>query len=219
MIQKRMTLGDVRSLDDFAKHLYTDDEIRQYDPIDNINSHPLSKRSVNERSKYAYSIIMKNTDASSKYILPGQLSIFGYQEPKFKEELAYYDATPFVLMFGIFRTNNGDIREIGLNLHYYPPFCRIQILETVYNKFKPYFNKFFNDKPNKPNSIMSYNALKHIIRKDKNIAFGVKEYIPVLRGKTFVIPTRFLATAALTEGHFSKATLHQIYHFWRKYRF
>jgi len=55
------------------------------------------------------------------------------------------------------------------------------------------------------------------MRRNLKIAFGIKMYIPVLRQASWLIPTRLLSTAMYTEGHFSKATLQQIYHFWRQF--
>ena len=149
--------------------------------------------------------------------MPGQVVLFHYAEPKFKEELEYYDRTPFTLFLGITRTKDGNIREIGLNLHYYPPFTRARILNQTYNVFKPYFDKNFNEVTGKPNMFISYKKLKHLMRRNIKIGFGIKMYIPVLRQASWVIPTRLLSTAMYTEGHFSKATLQQIYHFWRQF--
>jgi hypothetical protein len=59
--------------------------------------------------------------------------------------------------------------------------------------------------------------LKHLLKTNQKIAFGTKMYIPVLRGATFNIPARLLPTAFYTEGKFSKATLQQIFHFWRQF--
>ena len=160
---------------------------------------------------------MHNAKLTKKYLLPGQVVLFHYADPKFKEELEYYDKTPFTLFLGITRTNDGNIREIGLNLHYYPPFTRARILSQTYNIFKPYFDKNFNDVTGKPNTFISYDRLKHLMRRNLKIAFGIKMYIPVLRQASWLIPTRLLSTAMYTEGHFSKATLQQIYHFWRQF--
>ena len=55
------------------------------------------------------------------------------------------------------------------------------------------------------------------MKRNTKIAFGIKMYIPVLRGATFVIPTRLFSTAFYTEGKFSKATLQQIFKFWRQF--
>ena len=182
-----------------------------------IKNHPLAHRPTAIRSKLAYKEIMKNLKPTTKYLLPGQISIFGYAQPKFKEELEYYDATPMTFFFGLIRTKDNTIREIGCNLHYYPPFTRQSILNTCYNVYKTYFDKQFNEELHKPNTFVSWNQLKHIINRNKHLAFGIKMYIPTLRGNTYVLPTRLLPTACYTEGHFSKATLAQIFHFWRQF--
>ena len=53
---------------------------------------------------------------------------------------------------------------------------------------------------------------------DRNlIAFAVKEYVPSLRGLTYVIPTKLLPIAFYTEGHFSRATIQQVHAFWRQF--
>lgn len=214
---RRTTLGDIREVNDLIKKVYDSTDIKNYDLLEGINDHPFANKAANLRSKLAYAAIMRNLRTTNHYVLPGQITLFGYSQPKFKEKLAYYDATPFCLSFGIFRTEEGNIREVMLNFHYFPPFARVRILNNIYNAFRPYFSKFFNDIPNKPNSVISYNVLKHILKHNDKIAFATKEYIPVLRGRTYKIPSKMISTAAYTEGHFSKTTMQQIFNFWRKF--
>jgi len=214
---KASIINSKRNLQDLAKHIYTPEEIEQFQLDQAIEENPLAHRPTNIRSKLAYSEIMKNLKPTTKYLLPGQLVVFEYLEPKFKEELEYYDRTPFTLFFGITRTDDGNIREVGLNLHYFPPHTRVRILRRTYQVFKPYFDKYFNDPSHKPNAIISYSQLKHLMKVNDKIAFGVKMYIPVLRGRSYVVPPRLWSTAFYTEGHFSKATLNQIFSFWRQF--
>lgn len=214
----KTTISTPQQLIDISKHIYSDDEIKLFRMDEAINDHPLKRRPTNIRSKLAYKELMHNCKTTSKYLLPGQLAIFNYSEPKYKEELEYYDKTPFVLYFGLTRTKDGNIREIGINLHYYPPHTRARILNTSYEVFKTYFNKQFNDPIHKPNTFIDWPKLKALMTKYNKIAFGVKMYIPVLRGNSYVIPTRLLPTACYTEGHFSKATLQQIFRFWRQFK-
>ena len=202
---------------DLINHKWELDEIKHFNLNEAIEKHPLANKSTSTRSKLAYKEIIHNTKPTKKYLLPGQVVLFHYNEPKFKEELEYYDRTPFTLFLGITRTKDGNIREVGLNLHYYPPFARARILNHTYEVFKPYFDKNFNDVTGKPNTFISYKQLKHLMRTNLKIAFGIKMYIPTLRGNTYVLPTRLLPTACYTEGHFSKATLAQIFHFWRQF--
>lgn len=215
---EQATLGSPVNLRDVTTKIYDPDEIKNYQLDEAINNHPLVKRPTAIRSKLAYKEIIHNTKPTKKYLLPGQVVLFHYAEPKFKEELEYYDRTPFTLFLGITRTKDGNIREVGLNLHYYPPFARARILNHTYEVFKPYFDKNFNDVTGKPNTFISYDRLKHLMRTNLKIAFGVKMYIPVLRQASWVIPTRLLSTAMYTEGHFSKASLQQIFHFWRQFK-
>lgn len=219
IIQKseQATLGYSGTLKEISSRIWDPEEIKAYQLDEAINNHPLAKRPTAIRSKLAYKEILHNAKITRKYLLPGQVVLFHYAEPKYKEELEYYDKTPFTLFLGITRTNDGNIREVGLNLHYYPPFSRARILTHTYNVFKPYFDKNFNEVTGKPNTFISYDRLKHLMKANLKIAFGIKMYIPVLRQASWLIPTRLLSTAIFTEGHFSKATLQQIFHFWRQF--
>lgn len=214
---EQTTLGHVFNLKDLDRKIYDEDEIRYFKLMKNINEHPLAKRPTAIRSKLAYKEILSLMKPTKKYLLPGQVVLFHYAEPKYKDELEYYDASPLTLFCGITRTDDGNIREVGINLHYYPPFTRTKVIDAIYKHFKPYFDKNFNEVTGKPNTWISYSAVKHLMKSGTKLGFGVRMYIPVLRGASYVLPTRLLPTACYTEGHFSKATLQQIFHFWRKF--
>lgn len=218
MILQNASIGETPNLKEITSKIYTDQEIDVYQLENAINKHPLGRKPTNIRSKLAYKEILHNTKPTSKYLLPGQLCLFNYLEPKFKEDLEYYDRTPLVLFLGITRTDDGNIRELGLNLHYFPPFARARILNKVYEVFKPHWKTNFNEVKHKPNMMIDYAALKHIMRHNIHLAFGIKCYIPVLRSTTHIIPARLMSTAFFTEGHFSKATLQQIFRFWRQFK-
>jgi hypothetical protein len=218
MIQNNTSIGEIPSLNDITSKIYNDDEIDVYVLENAINKHPLGKRPTNIRSKIAYKELLDNTKETSKYLLPGQMVVFNYLEPKLKEELEFYDRTPLVLFLGITRTKDGNIREVGINLHYYPPFSRARILNKVFETFKPHWKKNFNQVQHRPNMMIDYDTLTHIMRHNLHLGFGIKMYIPVLRGNSRVIPARLFSTAFYTEGHFSKATLQQVFRFWRQFR-
>lgn len=91
--------------------------------------------------------------------------MFEYLEPKYKEQLDYYDRTPLCIPIGITRTAEGNIREIMLNLHYFPPYSRAKILNTTYEVFKDYYKRYFNETPKKPNMFISWDALKALMNK------------------------------------------------------
>ena len=142
---EQTTLGYSETLKDIASRIYDPEEIKAYQLDEAINNHPLAKRPTAIRSKLAYKEILHNAKLTKKYLLPGQVVLFHYAEPKYKEELEYYDRTPFTLFLGITRTKDGNIREVGINLHYYPPFTRIRVINAIYDHFKPWFNKNFNE--------------------------------------------------------------------------
>lgn len=216
-IVEKTTIGKVRDLNEVVTHIYTDDEIKRFNMKMAIDNHPLSKKPTNVRSKIAYKEIMNEVQQSPKYMLPGMFAMFGYKEPKYKNELKYYDATPAVIFFGITRTKESTIREVGFNIHYFPPFARAKIINLVYSVFKQYYNKYFNEVPSRPNKFINYSTLKKMLDK-YGIGFGLRMYIPVLRGKTYILPTRMVPTLAYTEGHFNGATIAQIQRYWRRYK-
>lgn len=211
------TLGVIRNLHEVTSHIYNDEEIKKFNMQLAIDNHPLSHKPTNMRSKLAYKEIMTEVQQSPRYMLPGMFAMFGYRTPKYKEQLQYYDATPAVIFFGITRTKESTIREVGFNLHYFPPFARAKIINLVYDVFKAYYNKYFNEVPSRPNRFIDYNTLKKMLNR-YGIGFGLRMYIPVLRGKTYILPTRMIPTLAYTEGHFNDATLGQIQRYWRKFR-
>ena len=211
------TLGDIHTLDDIDRHIYTEDEIKSFSFQNAVNSHLLARKPGPMRSKLAYSEVMKNMKPTTKYLLPGTVVLFGYANPKTAADLPYYDATPMTLFFGITRTEDGNIREVGLNLHYYPPYTRLRVLQKALNTFSQFFIQQFNEDIHRPNRMISWNRLKYLMNQNLKIAFGVKMYIPSLRGRSYVLPTRLLPTAFYTEGHFSNATIPQIQKFWRQF--
>jgi hypothetical protein len=58
-------------------------------------------------------------------ITPGSLYLF-YYDPKFKEELPYYDRFPLVFPYSA--TKDGFI---GLNMHYLPHFPRVKLFQKL----------------------------------------------------------------------------------------
>jgi len=211
------TIGNMSDLEAVTSHIYTDDEIKRFDMDKAIDNHPLSRKPTFMRSKIAYREIMAQISPNPRYLVPGMFTIFGYRQPKYKEQLEYYDATPAVIFFGLTRTKDSNIREVGFNLHYFPPYTRGKIIATVYNVFRQYYDKYFNDVPSHPNHMLNYEILKNLLDR-YGIGFGLRMYIPVLRGQTYVLPTRMVATMAYTEGHFNGATLGKIQRLWRKYK-
>jgi len=79
-------------------------------------------RNINERS------LMKGDQARlTNTPIPGSMYMFNY-DPKWKDELPYYDRFPLVFPFR--RVPGGFY---GLNLHYLPPPLRARLMDALYD--------------------------------------------------------------------------------------
>ena len=119
---------------------------KDFQLIKAIKAEKIYKSNVEVRDKKSRQYIEENFSLTKpKSVLPGQLVMFNYFEPKTKEELEYYDAMPCTIFFGIIQTKEGP-RVIGFNIHYYPPRMRYQLLDRIFDIFKPIYLKSW-DKP------------------------------------------------------------------------
>jgi hypothetical protein len=105
----------------------------------------LFKANVVKRDRNVRKFVDENVKiTNSKPIFPGQLVMFNYFQPKTEEQLEYYDAMPCTIFFGIINTKKGK-RVLGFNIHYYPPRIRFQLMNRIYEIFKPIYSKHFNE--------------------------------------------------------------------------
>lgn len=187
---------------------------KNFDMLKAIREEKLYKANVQRRDKVARQFVDENYDIKGKpAILPGQLIMFNYFEPKTKEELQYYDAMPCTIFFGIVNTKNGK-RVIGFNIHYYPPRIRYQLMNRIFEIFKPMYEKQFNEPLKEEMSYFNYKMLISQLQKAK-LDFGIREYIPQLMAKIIPIPVSGWQKAVFTEGHFRKETREQILNYWK----
>jgi hypothetical protein len=142
--------------------------------------------------------------------------MFNYLEPATKEELEYYDAMPCTIFFGGVSTSKG-YRVIGFNIHYYPPRIRYQLMARIYEIFKPFYSKNFNQPVDSEISYFNYKMLISQLQKAK-LDFGIREYIPNLMANIVPIPPSGWSKAVLTEGHFKKRTREAILNYWKNNR-
>lgn len=151
---------------------------------------------------------------TSKTIFPGQLVMFNYFQPATEEDLEYYDAMPCTIFFGTVNTKNGP-RVIGFNIHYYPPKIRFQIMDRIFDIFKPIYLESWNTNLQKEMSYFNYKMLIDQLQKAK-LEFGIREYIPNLITKIQPIPPMLWQKAVFTEGRFKKRTREQILNYWKQ---
>ena len=188
---------------------------KNFDMLKAIREEKLYKSNVQRRDVNARKFVDENYDIKGKpAILPGQLIMFNYFEPATKEKLEYYDAMPCTIFFGIVNTKNGK-RVIGFNIHYYPPRIRYQLMNRIFEIFRPIYEKQFNEPLKEEMSYFNYKMLISQLQKAK-LDFGIREYIPQLMAKIVPIPVSGWPKAVFTEGHFRKETREQILNYWKK---
>lgn len=188
---------------------------RNYNLIKDIRSQKLIRSNVEVRDMVARKYLMENYDAvGPRYILPGQLVMFNYFTPLTKDELEYYDAKPVTIFFGIYNSKKGK-RIIGFNIHYYPPRIRYQIMNRIFEIYKPFYLKSFNNPIKKTMSHFEYSWLMQQLESAK-LDFGVRQYDPSLCGGVTPIPAEAWAKAVFTEGHFKKSTRDKILQYWKE---
>lgn len=192
---------------------------RDFSLIKKIKSHKLYKSNVQNRDKYARKAITESRKGKRNQIIkliPGQLTMFDYLEPKYKEELEYYDAMPCVIIFGEVNTTLGK-RILGFNMHYYPPRMRYLLMDKIYEIFKDFYKKHGDTPLNTPIKEFRYDLLLTLLQKAK-LDFGVRMYIPQLIKSVEILPVNDWSTAVFTEGHFKKATRDAIMNYWQQYK-
>lgn len=187
---------------------------KDFDMLKAIRAEKDYKSNVKRRDINSRKYVDENYEVHGKSsIFPGQLIMFNYFEPKTKEQLQYYDAMPCTIFFGVVKTQNGP-RVIGFNIHYYPPKIRFQLMNRIYEIFKPEYSKNFNKPLSSELSYFNYKMLTDQLQKAK-LDFGIREYIPNLIGNVVPIPVSGWPKAVLTEGHFKKETREQILSYWK----
>ena len=191
---------------------------KNYNLLKDIRQDELYKSNVIRRNKSARKIIEeKCTEDVNKVnsILPGQLIMFNYFEPKTKEELEYYDAQPCTIFFGVFMTKEHEKRVMGFNIHYYPPRIRYQLMDRVFEIYKSSYTKQWS-KPLKKEIPVFYPELFIYQLQKAKLDFGIRMYIPKLMNTITPIPSSMWHKAVFTEGAFKKRTREAILNYWKQ---
>jgi hypothetical protein len=130
----------------------------------------------------------------------GQMYMF-YYDPKYKEELAYYDRFPLIFPF---RKVKGGF--YGINLHYLPPQFRAKLMDGLYD----YANNTRYDESTKIK--MNYSLLQSV-SKLKYFEPCVKHYLDAhVRSRfMYVYPSEWDVALFLPTERFVKATKTQVW--------
>ena len=174
----------------------------------------LYKANIQVRDKKVRGFVEENLSTkNSSSVFPGQLVMFNYFEPATKEDLQYYDAMPCTIFFGIVKTQNGP-RVLGFNIHYYPPRIRYRLMDRIFDIFKPFYLKTWDNPLKTEISDFNYKMLLRQLQNAK-LDFGVRMYIPNLMHQITPIPPAQWQKAVFTEGRFKKETRTQILNYWK----
>lgn len=187
---------------------------KDYDLLKAIRTEKEYKSNIGRRNRKSRKVLEESNEIqNSSSILPGQLIMFNYFEPKTKEELEYYDAQPVTIFFNVIQTPLGQ-RVLGFNIHYYPPRVRWIIMNRIYDIFKPIYDKSWGKPLDKRIGGINYQLLLEQLE-SQGLTFGVRMYDPKLM--TRITPIKFAdwSKAALTEGSFKKRTRDMIMNYWR----
>lgn len=183
-----------------------------------VKKHPLYK--ISNRDKKARAMIEEYREEnkpklkSKNFITPGQMVMFKYLNPKTKEELPYYDASPCTIFFGTFNSSQGK-RVLGFNIHYFPPLLRYKIMDKIFRMYTPVYKKYFETGAPKELDGFDYTFLTDELNR-QNLSFAVRMYVPSLIGDTYIVPPKMWPTALMTEGWFKKETRAAIMKFFKK---
>jgi hypothetical protein len=136
----------------------------------------------------------RNKMFQTRMVVPGDMCFFGY-DPKYKQELPYYDKFPLILPFSV------DAKHfIGINLHYLPPPVRIRILDKLI------MTATDKDIPDKMKVQVSWKILS-ALSENKAIQHSVKKYlIGHVKTRFITVPTKEWPIAVfLPLARFAKA--------------
>lgn len=175
------------------------------------------KNNIGTRNRHARAHMMKEGIAGGPgSAVPGQLISFNYFQPKWMEELPYYDAQPLTIFFGTFKTKDGP-RIMGFNIHYYPPKIRFQIMDRIMEIWKPMYLKQFETGISSGMMHFNYQWLQMQLE-SHGLGFGVRMYIPALTANMKVIAPKDWQKAVFSEGSFKKQTREAIMAYWAQFR-
>lgn len=187
---------------------------RNYRLYENIRKEKIYKSNIVVRDRTVRKLFENELDVkNTNSILPGQLIMFNYFEPATEKDLEYYDAMPVTIFFNKIKTDDGP-RVLGFNIHYYPPRIRYQVMDRIFEIFKPFYSKAWNEPLKKELSYIEYKMLMEQLEKAK-LNFGVRMYIPKLMDKITPIPSKYWSKAVFTEGRFKKRTREAIMNYWK----
>ena len=188
---------------------------KSYSLLEEIKKDKLYKKTCVNADLIARKMIEDSVKSSgiSRGAKAGQLILFKYLEPKTKDELEYYDASPCTIFFGTYMAKEGK-RILGFNIHYYPRKARFNIMDKIFQMYRPIYAKYFDTGLDHDLDAFDYHYLIDQLE-EHGLGFGVRMYIPALASEPRIIKPELWTTAVFTEGWFKKKTKAAIIQYWR----
>lgn len=203
----------VKTVDRTRDKLTPKGAVKDFSLIKSIKKSPLYGRSSSD--ELARKVISEDLTTSGT-VLPGELILFKYFEPIHKEELEYYDASPCTIFFGIYNPKGKGKHIVGFNIHYYPPKIRYQVMNRIFEIYRPLYERCF-DGSRKKVADFDFRSLILQLQKAK-LDFGIREYDIKLCKDITQIPPKYWQVAVFTEGWFKKRTREAILKYWKNFQ-
>lgn len=148
---------------------------------------------------------------------PGTLCMFDYDDPKYKEELAFYDTQPLVLCLQPFITKDEKIRILGLNLHLLPPKIRQLVLYQAFLLYKSeYTAQLFTDKKALQVNV-NWRQIKRQLEK-YGAGFCIRMYIPSRQKNVVEFRQEDWSKAIyIPSKGYKKTTIQKLEKLWREF--
>jgi hypothetical protein len=111
---------------------------------------------------------------------PGKIYIFKY-DAKYKNFLDYWDRHPIVLALGKRQLDSGSIVNVGINISWYPPFARNEIIKRIQKMYEPQFKNAIKKKPKNANEqqpiIIDLYRMK-LALDPLGLSWAIRNYLP-----------------------------------------
>lgn len=173
--------------------------------------HGGEKKAMDEAEAWFISASKKLRDntvvGTMKPFKPGMIYVFRYIKPKLMEELPWWDKNPVVLALDPTDAKN----DLGINLNLLPFKIRIELLDAIYTKMKPFIQSqkagkaAENARIQGPMPNFTYEGAKKFLEKH-GYEFAIRQYIPKLKSNQKVVAYEkwaYLAICNLLDPGFS----------------
>lgn len=151
-----------------------------------------------------------------QYMEPGRLYIFMYTDPKHKDFLSYFDANPIVVAMGSYISQEGQVVEMGINLHHLPLKVRILVLCKIFEAFaSKYQGEMY--RAEQRHIDMTWQQVGALVQQ-YGAAFAFRSYLPQLRTGTICFKYEdWYKAIFIPSARYEKTTVERLYQMYVQY--